>query len=79
MADDGSLLQQQQIIYDKVTNRSRGFAFVTMATAEEATKAIQMFDGAVSPAPTPIGSVLAHFVELVSSCPCPSMWMSLLT
>ena len=38
-----------QIIYDKVTNRSRGFAFITMATAEEAAKAIQMFDGAVSP------------------------------
>ncbi|WVZ61929.1 hypothetical protein U9M48_011736, partial [Paspalum notatum var. saurae] len=36
-----------QIIYDKVTNRSRGFAFVTMATAEEAGKAIQMFDGAL--------------------------------
>ncbi|CAN6165178.1 unnamed protein product [Urochloa humidicola] len=36
-----------QIIYDKVTNRSRGFAFVTMATAEEAAKAIQMFDGAL--------------------------------
>jgi nucleolin len=40
-----------KIIYDKVTNRSRGFAFVTMATAEEAAKAIQMFDGAVSTAP----------------------------
>ncbi|KAL5197874.1 hypothetical protein ABZP36_001386 [Zizania latifolia] len=36
-----------QIIYDKVTDRSRGFGFVTMATAEEATKAIQMFDGAL--------------------------------
>ncbi|XP_062189222.1 RNA-binding protein CP33, chloroplastic-like [Phragmites australis] len=36
-----------QIIYDKVTNRSRGFAFVTMATAEEAAKGIQMFDGAL--------------------------------
>ncbi|TVU41421.1 hypothetical protein EJB05_14937 [Eragrostis curvula] len=36
-----------QIIYDKVTNRSRGFAFVTMATAEEAAKAVQMFDGAL--------------------------------
>ncbi|XP_066391898.1 RNA-binding protein CP33, chloroplastic-like, partial [Miscanthus floridulus] len=36
-----------QIIYDKVTNRSRGFAFVTMATAEEAAKAIQMFNGAL--------------------------------
>lgn len=39
-----------QIIYDKITNRSRGFAFVTMATAEEAAKGIQMFDGAVSSA-----------------------------
>uniref|UniRef100_A0ACD5V0C7 Uncharacterized protein n=1 Tax=Avena sativa TaxID=4498 RepID=A0ACD5V0C7_AVESA len=36
-----------QIIYDKITNRSRGFAFVTMATAEEATKAVQMFNGAL--------------------------------
>ncbi|KAK3126405.1 hypothetical protein QOZ80_7AG0556060 [Eleusine coracana subsp. coracana] len=36
-----------QIIYDKVTNRSRGFAFVTMANAEEAAKGIQMFDGAL--------------------------------
>jgi RNA recognition motif-containing protein len=42
-----------QIIYDRVTNRSRGFAFVTMATAQEAAKAIEMFDGAVSS--TPIG------------------------
>jgi RNA recognition motif-containing protein len=75
VADDGSLLLQ--IIYDKVTNRSRGFAFVTMATAEEAAKAIQMFDGAVSP--TPIGSILPQFVELVSSCSCPSMCMPVLT
>ncbi|KAK1681708.1 hypothetical protein QYE76_042556 [Lolium multiflorum] len=36
-----------QIIYDKITDRSRGFAFVTMATAEEATKAVQMFNGAL--------------------------------
>uniref|UniRef100_A0A0D3GMF7 RRM domain-containing protein n=1 Tax=Oryza barthii TaxID=65489 RepID=A0A0D3GMF7_9ORYZ len=36
-----------QIIYDKVTDRSRGFAFVTMATAEEAATAIQMFNGAL--------------------------------
>ncbi|KAL6647032.1 hypothetical protein ACP70R_014469 [Stipagrostis hirtigluma subsp. patula] len=40
-------VEDVQIIYDKVTNRSRGFAFVTMATAEEATNAIQMFDGAI--------------------------------
>ncbi|KAG8100699.1 hypothetical protein GUJ93_ZPchr0013g35929 [Zizania palustris] len=37
-----------QIIYDKVTDQSRGFVFVTMATAEAAAKAIQMFDGAVN-------------------------------
>ena len=36
-----------QIIYDKITDRSRGFAFVTMATAEEAAKAVQMFNGAL--------------------------------
>ncbi|XP_038904039.1 33 kDa ribonucleoprotein, chloroplastic [Benincasa hispida] len=34
-----------QVIYDKVTDRSRGFAFVTMATLEEAKEAIRMFDG----------------------------------
>jgi nucleolin len=53
-----------QIIYDKVTNRSRGFAFVTMATAEEAAKAVQMFDGAVSSRPVvPILLSLAYSYE----------------
>lgn len=33
------------IIIDKMTNRSKGFGFVEMETAEEAQKAIQMFDG----------------------------------
>ncbi|KAJ0231192.1 RNA-binding protein CP33 [Hirschfeldia incana] len=33
-----------QIVYDKVTDRSRGFGFVTMATVEEAKEAIQMFN-----------------------------------
>lgn len=33
------------LIVDKFTNRSRGFAFVEMATQEEAHKAIQMFNG----------------------------------
>jgi RNA recognition motif-containing protein len=50
-----------QIIYDKVTDRSRGFAFVTMATAEEAATAIQMFNGAVSFFHTPIQSNSAPF------------------
>ncbi|KAJ6796810.1 RNA-binding protein CP33, chloroplastic [Iris pallida] len=34
-----------EIVYDRVTDRSRGFAFVTMANTEDANKAIQMFDG----------------------------------
>ncbi|KAH0455785.1 hypothetical protein IEQ34_015817 [Dendrobium chrysotoxum] len=39
-------IDQVEIIYDRATYQSRGFAFVTMATAEEANKAIRMFDGA---------------------------------
>lgn len=50
-----------QIIYDKITDRSRGFAFVTMATAEEAAKAVQMFNGAVSSAL--VGSILLHSTQ----------------
>lgn len=34
-----------EIVYDRVTDRSRGFAFVTMKSAEEAKEAIRMFDG----------------------------------
>ncbi|XP_020570712.1 33 kDa ribonucleoprotein, chloroplastic [Phalaenopsis equestris] len=34
-----------EMIYGRSTNRSRGFAFVTMSTAEEANEAIRMFDG----------------------------------
>ncbi|XP_043691106.1 33 kDa ribonucleoprotein, chloroplastic [Telopea speciosissima] len=35
-----------EIIYDRVTDRSRGFAFVTMRSGREAKEAISMFDGA---------------------------------
>ncbi|XP_059278517.1 33 kDa ribonucleoprotein, chloroplastic-like [Lycium ferocissimum] len=35
-----------EIVYDRVTDRSRGFAFVTMASVEEAKEAIRLFDGA---------------------------------
>ncbi|KAL2464077.1 33 kDa ribonucleoprotein [Forsythia ovata] len=34
-----------EIVYDRVTDRSRGFAFVTMGSAEEAKEAIRLFDG----------------------------------
>lgn len=33
------------LIVDKFTNRSRGFAFIEMASQEEANRAIQMFNG----------------------------------
>ncbi|RRT55452.1 hypothetical protein B296_00018625 [Ensete ventricosum] len=38
-------LLSHQVVYDRVTERSRGFAFVTMASVEEANEAICMFDG----------------------------------
>lgn len=34
-----------EIVYDRVTGRSRGFAFVTMESVEDAKEAIRMFDG----------------------------------
>jgi RNA recognition motif-containing protein len=33
-----------QLMLDKFTSRSRGFAFVEMATVEEAQKAVEMFN-----------------------------------
>lgn len=38
-------VESATIIMDKMTNRSKGFGFVEMATEEEAQKAIEMFDG----------------------------------
>ena len=34
-----------EIIFDKFTGRSRGFAFVTMANGDEAQKAVEQFHG----------------------------------
>jgi RNA recognition motif-containing protein len=34
-----------EIIFDKFTGRSRGFAFVTMGSGEEAQKAVEKFHG----------------------------------
>lgn len=36
-----------QVIYEKVTGRSRGFGFVTMSTVEEVEAAAQQFNGYV--------------------------------
>ena len=40
-----------KVIFDRVTDRSRGFGFVTMETVEEAKEAIRMFNGSVSDFP----------------------------
>lgn len=37
-----------EVVYDRVTDRSRGFAFVTMASVGEAEEAIRMFDGSLA-------------------------------
>lgn len=37
-----------QVIYNRETDRSRGFGFVTMSTVEEAEKAVEMFHRYVS-------------------------------
>ncbi|MEK7181773.1 MAG: RNA-binding protein [Patescibacteria group bacterium] len=43
-AQAGSVVSAK-IIIDRMTNRSRGFAFVEMATDEDAQKAIEMWNG----------------------------------
>ena len=37
-----------QVIYDKVSGRSRGFGFVTMSSVEEVEEAVRKFNGYVS-------------------------------
>jgi RNA recognition motif-containing protein len=43
-AEAGSVTEAA-LVQDKFTGRSRGFAFVTMSSAEEAQKAISLFSG----------------------------------
>jgi RNA recognition motif-containing protein len=42
------LFSRVQVIYNRETDRSRGFGFVTMSTVEEAEKAVEMFHRYVS-------------------------------
>lgn len=44
-----SMLLYLQVIYNRQTDQSRGFGFVTMSTIEEADKAVEMFHRYVSP------------------------------
>lgn len=45
MFDESGVVEMVEVIYDRSTGRSRGFAFVTMSTVEEAEAAIKKFDG----------------------------------
>ncbi|CAN0881219.1 31 kDa ribonucleoprotein, chloroplastic, partial [Linum grandiflorum] len=38
-------VEMVEVVYDKISGRSRGFAFVTMSTVEEAEAATQQFNG----------------------------------
>lgn len=43
--EQAGTVEEAQIIIDRRTGRSKGFAFVTMGSEEDAQKAIEMFNG----------------------------------
>ncbi|MBI3495232.1 RNA-binding protein [Candidatus Berkelbacteria bacterium] len=43
--EQAGTVESAMIIMDKMSGRSKGFGFVEMATDEEATKAIEMWNG----------------------------------
>lgn len=45
MAGEHGTVEEATIIMDRMTNRSKGFGFVTMSTDEEAQKVIAAFNG----------------------------------
>ncbi len=45
MFSEAGTVTSATIIIDKMSNRSKGFGFVEMASDEEAAKAIEMFNG----------------------------------
>ncbi len=42
---EAGAVESAEVVMDRDTGRSRGFAFVEMATAEEATQAVKRFNG----------------------------------
>ncbi|KAH9610924.1 hypothetical protein KSS87_008843 [Heliosperma pusillum] len=44
MFDAAGVVEIAEVIYNRETDRSRGFGFVTMSTVEEADKAVEMFN-----------------------------------
>eukprot|EP01018_Ginkgo_biloba_P018348 Gb_05747 [translate_table: standard] len=42
--EESGIVEMSEVIYDRATGRSRGFAFVTMSTVEEAEAAIEKFN-----------------------------------
>ncbi|KAF7146929.1 hypothetical protein RHSIM_Rhsim03G0063700 [Rhododendron simsii] len=46
---EAGVVKSAMIVYDRVTDRSRGFAFVKMGSVEEAKEAIRMYDGSKTP------------------------------
>ncbi|XP_073045026.1 28 kDa ribonucleoprotein, chloroplastic-like [Primulina eburnea] len=43
--DRAGVVEISEVIYNRQTDQSRGFGFVTMSTVEEAEKAVEMFNG----------------------------------
>ncbi|KAF6150145.1 hypothetical protein GIB67_023100 [Kingdonia uniflora] len=44
---EAGLVSSVEIVYDRLTDRSRGFAFITMGSVKDAKQAIRMFDGSL--------------------------------
>ncbi|XP_057767039.1 28 kDa ribonucleoprotein, chloroplastic-like [Salvia miltiorrhiza] len=43
--DQAGVVEISEVIYNRQTDQSRGFGFVTMSTVEQAEKAVEMFSG----------------------------------
>ncbi|KAK9104296.1 hypothetical protein Scep_021140 [Stephania cephalantha] len=59
--DKAGVVEVAEVIYNRQTDQSRGFGFVTMSTVEEAEKAVEMFNRYVS---VPTVSHYGHHMSL---------------